>query len=110
MSLTATATKTTRNCIVKSLDMQLPETVSNIVYCVFENFTIRTSLGAVADRRSCQRTTMDRIIIIKNKLRTQFTEPPVAPDLALVNMFAHCIRQSKKVKDLPLKFCCRSLL
>ena len=87
MALTGTATKTTRTCIVKSLDMQSPEIVSislikdnNIVYCVSEKSTILISR------------------------RTQFTEPPGAPDLArfrLVDMYTHCTHQS--VKDVILE-------
>lgn len=124
MALTATATKTTRNCIIKTLDMQTPDIVSispikdNIVYCVSEKSTIQVSLGPIADRLSCQRAAMDRIIIFcrryeevteiyyffKQKLGAQFTEPCGAPDLArfrLVDMYTHCTHQS--VKDVILQ-------
>ena len=106
MALTATATKTTRTCIVKSLDMQSPEIVSispikdNVVYCVSKKSTIPMSLGPVADRLSCQRTAMDRIIIFCRR----YEEPPGAPDLArfrLVDMYTHCTHQS--VKDVILE-------
>lgn len=40
---------------------------------------------------------MTKIYFFKQKLRTQFTEPPGAPDLAhlpLVDMYTHCTHQS----------------
>ena len=113
MALTATATRTTRNDVIKSLDMQTPVIVSippikdNIIYCVSQNNSICLSLGPVVDKLVAQRTSMDRIIIFcrtydevteiyyffKRKLGSQFTEPPGAPDLSqfrLVDMYTHC--------------------
>ena len=123
MALTATATRTTRNDVIKSLDMQSPVIVSispmkdNIFYCVSPKASIPSSFGPLADRLAAQRTSMDRIIIfcrtydevteiyyfLKMKLRSQFTEPPGAPDLSrfrLVDMYTHCTNQT--VKDTIL--------
>ena len=119
-ALTATATKFTRTCIVKSLDLQSPKIVSispikdNIVYCVSEKSTILVSFG----RLSRQRTAMERIIVFcrryeevteiyyffKQNLGIHFTEPPGAPDLArfrLLDMYTHCTHQT--VKDVILE-------
>ena len=119
MALTATATRTTRNDVIKSLDMQTPVIVSippikdNIIYCVSQKNSICLSLGPVVDKLVAQRTSMDRIIIFcrtydevteiyyffKRKLGSQFTEPPGAPDLSqfrLVDMYTHCTNQTIK--------------
>jgi superfamily II DNA helicase RecQ len=73
MALTATATKTTRNWIIKSLDMQTSEIVSispikdnNIVYCVAEKSTVHVS---VTDRLTRQWAAMDRIISYNHSTR-----------------------------------------
>lgn len=123
MALTATATKSTRAEIIKSLDMQRPVIVSippikdNIFYSVSNKFNIPFSLGPVCDRLAHQRTDMGRTIIFcrtydevtdiyyffKQQLGFGFTDPPGAPDLTqfrLVDMYTHCTDQSVKDKIL----------
>ena len=68
MALTATATKSTRAEIIKSLDMQRPVIVSippikdNIFYSVSNKFKITFSLGPACERLAHQRTDMGRTI------------------------------------------------
>ena len=125
MALTATATVSSRNEIIRSLDMQKPVVVSvppikeNIFYCILEKSTINVSLGPLCDRLSSRRTSMGKTIIFcrtydevtsiyyffKQRLGVHFTEPPGAPDcipqFRLVNMYTHCTHQT--VKDQVLK-------
>ena len=62
MALTATATRTTHNDVIKSLDMQSPVIVSispmkdNVIYCVSPKASIPSSFGPLADRLAAQRT------------------------------------------------------
>ena len=125
MVLTATATVSSRNEIIRSLDMQKPMVVSvppikeNIFYCVLGKSTINVSLGPLCDRLSSRKTSMGRTIIFcrtydevtaiyyffKQRLGVHFTEPPGAPDcipqFRLVDMYTHCTHQT--VKDQVLK-------
>lgn len=119
MALTATATKTTRASIIKSLDMQHPMVLSvppvkdNIVYSVAEKSSINLAFDPLAKQLAEQRMDMGRVIIFchryeevtaayhffKRSLGRDFTEPPGAPDLArfrVVDMFSHCTHESVK--------------
>ena len=120
MALTATATKSTRHEIIKSLDMQKPVIVSVPPVkdnCVSDKSTITFSLGPICDRLAHQRTEMGRTVIFcrtydevtaiyyffKQRLGFGFTDPPGAPDLTqfrLVDMYTHCTDQSVKDKIL----------
>ena len=127
MALTATATKSTRKEIIKSLDMQDPAIVSvspmksNIYYCVSnqEKPAVSKSFYPICEKLARKRVTMDRIIIFcrsydevtsiyyyfKHQLGTGFTEPCGAPDLTqyrLVDMYTHCTHQTVKDKILTL--------
>ena len=119
MALTATATTATRECVIKSLDMQKPTLVSvspfkhNIVYAVAKKSSISSAFEPLAKQLAEKRTDMGRTIIFcrkytevtatyhffKRTLCADFTEPPDAPDLArfrLVDMFTHCTHDSVK--------------
>ena len=69
MALTATATRSTRTQIIRTLDMQEPVVVTvppvkkNIFFCVAEKTTISVPLAPLVDRIGQRRTSMGRTII-----------------------------------------------
>ena len=73
MALTATATKTTRNFIIKSLSMQAPEIIyipptrDNILYAVMEKpkgyNAVSEVFKCITDKLKAERTSVGRIII-----------------------------------------------
>ena len=124
MALTATATKSTRVSVVKTLNMQKPIIVSlpplkeNVIYSIAQRTTIPAGFSALADKLLKERTEMGRVIIFCRKcddvtniyiyfrrlLGQSGTEPKGAPDMArfrLVDMFMHC--SHKSVKDQIIK-------
>ena len=74
MALTATATRSTRTKIIRSLDMQKPVIVSvppvkkNIFFCVSGKSTVSLSLGPLVERLAQQRKSMGRIIISAGRM------------------------------------------
>lgn len=73
MALTATATNTTREAVIKSLDMQKPTLVSipplkdNIVYAVAEKSSISRAFIPLAKQLAEKRTDMGRTLIFCRK-------------------------------------------
>ena len=71
MAMTATATKSTRNFIIKSLCMQAPQIVyvppnkDNILYCVMKKPRVGLSkvFKPIVEKLKAERSEMSRIII-----------------------------------------------
>ncbi len=71
MALTATATKSTRKCIINSLSMQMPEIIyipparDNIVYAVSDrgDDVISKVFQGTVEKLKIERSNMERIII-----------------------------------------------
>ena len=123
MALTATATKTLRDAVVKTLGMDDPVVVSespdkpNIVFSVREFQSMETTFEPLIEKLRRERTSMDRALIY---CRTQDacaqlhlwmscclgkdkTDPPNAPDIPkfrLFDMFTACTHPGVKTKIL----------
>ena len=113
MALTATATKTTRQFIIKKLNMYNPVIVSitpmrnNLIYFVGQKTDILQQFVPLCKKLSAEGASMDKVIIFcrrydevtalyhwfKRKLGERFTHPAGAPDLVdyrLLAMYTHC--------------------
>lgn len=122
MALTATATKTTRNFIIKSLSMQEPEIVyvppdkDNILYTVLDKPKdgVDEYFAPLVSKLKIERN-MDRIIVFcktynnvitiyqyfKRQLGDNFTEPPGSENYVInrvVDMYTHCTHETVKNK------------
>lgn len=123
MALTATATKTTRQFIIKSLCMQSPEIISispdkdNIIYTVLDKPKegIKEYFKCIISKLITERSNMDRVIIFcktynnviaiyqyfKQELGKYFTEPPGSANFVVnrvVDVYTHCTHESVKSK------------
>ena len=123
MALTATATKTTRNFIIKSLCMQAPEITyippakENLLYSVLDKPKggISEAFKSIVDRLKSERSKMGRIIIFcktynnvisiyqffRQKLGEYFTEPKGSPNYVInrvVDIYTHCTHETVKNK------------
>ena len=122
MALTATATKSTRKCIIKSLCMQSPEIVyippvkGNIIYTVLDKpKKSEDYFKGVIEKLKDERTNLDRIIIFcktyknvltiyryfKRMMGKNITEPPGSANYVvnrLVDMYTHCTHETVKNK------------
>lgn len=121
--MTATATKTTMNFIIKSLSMKSPEIVytppikENILYAVKEKPEggICEVFKPIVDKLKVERSNMGRIIIFcrtyniiiavylffKQELGEYFTDPTGSPDFIVhrvVDMYTHCTHRTVKEK------------
>lgn len=126
MALTATATMTSREKIIRSLHMEKPVIFSasphkkNIIYTLRPKPDIEVFVGSVIDCLKKLRTNMPRTIIFcrrykecadmysmfKQSLNTEFTDPPNAPDLVkyrVVDMYTKCTEASIK-EDIIMQF------
>lgn len=127
MALTATATKQTRNNIIKILGMVDPQIICisphkpNILYWVAEKGGLQETFQPLIDKLQTQRINMERVLIFcrryeecadiyelfKLNLGINFTEPIGSPDLSayrLVDMYTSITQ--KEVKDTILKAIC----
>lgn len=127
MSLTATATKSTRKVVMKRLNMKHPMVISvtpdkpNVVYRVADKTTMEDIVTPVADRLKEDGTRADKIIVycryhrevadfyelFKKKLGRFFTSPPCFADLAkyrVVDMYTSITVESVK-KQILESFC-----
>lgn len=119
MALTATATQTTRNEVVKRLCMNnpvliyLPPTKSNIIYAVKPKPLMEDVVHPIVESlRRCGPATSKMLIycrrydevasmyeMFKREMREEFTSPPGAPNLSayrLVDMYSRCTDCSLK--------------
>ena len=119
MALTATATKTLRYSVSRTIGMRNPYVVAiapcrkNIIYTVKKFESVESTLGVVVERLRRERTCMPRTIIygrslrmcadiflfFKSELSDDITEPKDAPDLAkfrLVDVFTSVTDQHQK--------------
>ena len=123
MALTATATKSTRLFIIKSLCMQSPEIVSvspdkeNVIYAVLDKPKegVKDYFKGIISKLIVKRSNMDRIIIFcktynniiaiyqyfKQGLGQYFTEPPGSANFVVnrvVDVYTHCTHETVKNK------------
>lgn len=124
MALTATATKTTRRFIIKSLSMQTPEIIyipparDNILYAVMDKPKGDNAVQVfecIVDKLKAERSNMGRVIIFcktynnvisiyqffKQNLGEFFTDPKGAPSHIVnrvVDMYTHCTHETVKDK------------
>ena len=116
MALTATATKATREHIIKSLNMHRPSVIAaspqkpNIIYSVGKKIIADTfePLVAALLRQGrhlgrvivfCRTYVTSIYMFLKRQLKEKFTYPPGAPDLArfrLVDMYTRCTHDESK--------------
>lgn len=121
MALTATATKSTRRAVIRTLNMHKTVVVSkppvknNIIYSVARKMDIYHAFVPICDKLKVEGILMGRIIIFcrkysevttlyyffKHRLMEHFTYPVAAPDLVqhrLVDMYTSCTHSSVKDK------------
>ena len=125
MALTATATKSLRRAVSRTLGMKNPHVIAyspcktNLMYAVSAFVTLEESFNPVITRLRAERTTFPRIIVygrsfemcsniylyFKTELGEDFTEPRDAPDLSrfrLVEMYTSVIEEDHKDSILRL--------
>lgn len=125
MALTATATKATRQFVIRKLNMYDPVIISispmktNLVYSVGRKTDMMEAFTPVCERLITEGISMGRTIIFckkydevtslyqffKRRLGSDFTHPMGAPDLVryrVVAMYTHCTHASVKANIIEL--------